>query len=77
MTTYSKLFGVLGYNNEKNRQNSLLLWSFSSQLSNLPLPKSDCVTPCLKPSNNFSLHGDKIQTAYHHLQGKARMIRPQ
>lgn len=47
--------------------------SFSTQQPAIFLNEIDFLTPYLKPSNNFSLHGDKIQTAYH-LQGKAWMI---
>lgn len=34
------------------------------------LNENDYITPHLKPSNDVSLHRDKIQTAYYHLQGK-------
>lgn len=47
--------------------------SFSTQQPAIFLNETDFITPYLKPSKNFSLHGDKIQTAYH-LQGKAWMI---
>jgi len=35
------------------------------------------VTLCLKPANGFSLHRNKIQTPYHHLQSETWMIWPQ
>lgn len=47
--------------------------SFSTQQTAIFLNETDFITPYLKPSNNFSLHGDKIQSAYR-LQGKAWMI---
>lgn len=60
MTTQAKLFWVLGYNNEQETKiTAFMALSFSTQLPAIFLNETDYITPYLKPSNNFSLHGDK------------------
>lgn len=59
--------------NKMDKTIALMELPFATQQPVIFLNKS-IVTLCLKPANSFSLHRNKIQTPYRHLQSKAWMI---